>query len=147
MTVRLATLDDVPAILAMAEHFVGESDYGMAFDREQSAAYLAMLLSHPRAVVMVADDVSAGMIATVAHDWCKQPVCYVEKLFLMPAARGTGVARSLVAAAVEFGRQHGCSHVFSSATAGMGGTVERLYSNLFRKFDFVACGPILSRSL
>ncbi len=147
MTVRLATLDDVPAILAMAEHFVGESGYGMNFDGDQAAAYLSMLLAHPKAVVLVADDVSAGMIATIAHDWCKQPVCYVEKLFLMPASRGTGVARSLVAAAVEFARQHGCSHVFSSATAGMGGTVERLYSNLFRKFDFVECGPVLFRSL
>ena len=147
MSIRLATLDDVPAILAMAEHFVGESAYGMTFDREQSAAYLAMLLGHPKAVVLVSDDVSAGMVATVAHDWCKQPVCYVEKLFLMPAARGTGVARSLVAAAVEFGRQHGCSHVFSTATAGMGETVGKLYSNLFRKFDFSECGAVLFRSL
>lgn len=147
MSIRLATPDDVPAILAMAEHFVRESAYGMAFDTKQSADYLAMLLAHPKAVVLVADDVSAGMIATIAHDWCKQPVCYVEKLFLMPAARGTGIARSLVAAAVEFGRQHGCSHVFSTATAGMGDTVGKLYANLFRKFEFSECGPVLFRSL
>jgi GNAT superfamily N-acetyltransferase len=147
MTVRLATREDVPAILVMAEYFIGESSYGMAFDCEQSAHYLAMLLDHPKAVVLVSEDVSAGMIATIAHDWCKQPVCYVQKLFLMPKARGTGVARSLVAAAVEFARQHGCSHVFSSSTAGMGDIVGRLYSNLFRKFAFSECGAILVRSL
>lgn len=147
MSIRLATSDDVPAILSLAEHFVRESAYGMAFDPKQSADHLAMLLAHPQAVVLVADDVSAGMIATIAQDWCKQPVCYVEKLFLMPSVRGTEIARSLVVAAVEFGRQHGCSHIFSTATAGMGGTVEKLYTNLFRKFDFSACGPVLFRSL
>lgn len=147
MSVRLATVGDVPAILAMAEHFISESSYGMAFDREQSTTYLSMLLAHADAVVLVSDDVQAGMIATVACDWCAQPVCYIEKLFLMPGARGTGVARSLVAAAVEFGRQHGCSHVFSTATAGMGAAVEKLYSNLFSKFGFSFCGPVLVRSL
>jgi len=147
MSVRLATIDDVPAILAMAEHFVGESDYGMTFDADHATAYVRMLLDQPRAMVMIAEDGSAGVIAAISHDWCKQPVCYVQKLFLMPAARGTGIARSLVAGAVEFGRQHGCSHVFSSATAGMGETVAQLYSNLFRKFDFVECGPILQKAL
>lgn len=147
MSVRLATHSDIPAILAMAEFFVGESAYGMQFDREQAAGYLAMLLDYPRAAVLINDEATAGIIATIAHDWCKQPLCYVEKLFLMPQTRGSGVARSLVAAAVEFGRQHGCSHVFATATAGMGDGVAQLFTNLFRKFDFEQSGPVLFRSL
>jgi GNAT superfamily N-acetyltransferase len=147
MSVRLATHADIPAILVMAEAFVGESAYGMTFCRQQSAEYLAMLLDRPDVLVLIGDDVQTGVIASISNDWCAAPVCYVEKLFLMPAARGTGVARSLVAAVVEFARQHGCSHVFSTATAGMGEHVEKLFTNLFRKFDFTTCGPVLFRSL
>lgn len=146
MSVRLASLDDVPAILAMAKAFVGESAYGMEFDEQKATDYLSMLLCHPEAAAFIADDGSAGVIVTICDSWCKKPVCYVEKLFLMPAARGTGVARSLVAAAVEFARQHHCSHCFATATAGMGEVVGKLYTNLFRKFEFSDCGPVLCRS-
>lgn len=147
MSVRLATAADVPAILAMAEAFVRESDYGMEFDQERAAEYLTGLIDSPDVLIMIGDDVQSGVIAAVAYDWCEKPVCYVEKLFLMPSARGTGVARSLVFAVVEFARLHGCSHIFSTATAGMGGHVERLFTNLFRKFDFATCGSVLSRRL
>lgn len=147
MSVRLATAADVPAILAMAEAFVRESDYGMTFDSERSADYLALLLQQPDVLVLIGDDGQAGIIATVASDWCAQPVCYVEKLFLMPASRGSGIARALVAAVVEFARQHQCSHVFATATAGMGENVGRLFTNLFRKFAFDECGPVLFRKL
>lgn len=146
MSVRLATHADIDAILVMAEAFVGESSYGMTFCRKQSAEYLAMLLDRQDVLVLIGDDVQSGVIASINWDWCAAPVCYVEKLFLMPASRGTGVARSLVAAVVEFARQNGCSHIFSTATAGMGEQVEKLFTNLFRKFDFTPCGPVLFRS-
>lgn len=131
----------------MAEAFVGESAYGMAFDRQRSAEYLAMLLDQPDVLVLIGDDVQSGVIASVSHDWCAKPCCYVEKLFLMPSARGTGVARSLVSAVVEFARQHDCSHIFSTATAGLGEQVEKLFTNLFRKFGFERSGPVLFRNL
>lgn len=145
MAIRLATTADIPAILVMAEAFVRESEYGMAFDRGHAAAHLESLLAHPDVLVLIGDDVQSGVVASIALDWCAQPVCYVEKLFLMPASRGTGVARSLVAAVVEFARQHHCSHIFATATAGMGETVGKLFTNLFRKFDFDTCGPVLCR--
>lgn len=147
MTVRLATADDIPDILAMAEAFVGESDYGMTFDAMRAVDYLALLIGHPEAAVLIDTDNPAAMIVTVQHAWCVQPEAYVEKLFVMPAARGSGVARALVAAAVEFARQHHCSHIFATATAGMGDVVGQLYTNLFAKFGFHGCGPVLCRSM
>ena len=147
MSVRLATAADIPAVLAMAEAFVRESDYGMEFDQERAAAYLALLVDHPEAAIFFDDENPGAVIVTVQHAWCKRPECYVEKMFLMPAARGSGVARTLVVAAVEFARQHNCSHIFATATAGMGETVGQLYANLFRKFDFTGCGPVLVRSM
>lgn len=147
MSVRLATAADIPAVLAMAEAFVRESDYGMTFDPMRAVDYLALLIGHPEAAVFIDDEHPAAMIVTVQHAWCVQPECYVEKLFVMPAARGSGVARALVAAAVEFARQYHCSHIFATATAGMGDIVGQLYTNLFAKFGFHGCGPVLCRSM
>jgi GNAT superfamily N-acetyltransferase len=145
MSARLATADDVPTILTMAEQFVRESGYGMRFDADHATDYLLTLLAHPDALVMVAD--GGFCTACVSLDWCDAPICYVEKLYLMPSARGSGIARSFVAAVVEFARQHGCSHVFATATAGLGDQVERLFINLFKKYGFHTCGAAVCRSL
>lgn len=146
--IRQATHDDIPAIVAMARGFVTESvEYGMEFDAEASKNYLCLLLNHPdECQVFVTDDVSAVAIALIAHDWCKRPVCYVEKLFLTPSCRGTGAARELVKRVIEYAASNGCSHVFATSTAGMGHQVERMFVNLFRKFGFSECGPVLARS-
>lgn len=145
--IRVAAPADAEAILDVLQAFVAESSYGMTFDRAGAASYLGMLIEHPEVAIFINDEVTALIIVTVTKDWCVQPVCYVEKMFLHPVARGSGVARLLVAAAVEFARQHGCSHVFATATAGMGDTVSTLFANLFGKFGFKPCGPVLFRGM
>jgi hypothetical protein len=74
MSVRLATAADIPAILAMAEAFVRESDYGMEFDHERAAEYLAGLIDTPDVMVMIGDDVQSAVIAAIGYDWCTRPV-------------------------------------------------------------------------
>lgn len=144
MTVRLATRDDIEAILIMAKFFCGESDYGMEYDEQASRDYLELLFEHlDEVAIFVNDDVTAATIATISQDWCKRPVCYVEKLFLMPNARGSGIARELIEQVILFAAKHNCSHVFSTATAGMGERVERMFINLFRKYGFAGCGTTI----
>lgn len=142
-TIRVATLDDIPALLQLAQRFVSESSYGMEFDENGAREYLEMIIPHPEAALFVTDDVSAGMLVTVAKDWCVRPVLYVEKMYVSPEQRGRGLSRALVCAAVTFAKLKNCSHIFSTATAGMGERVSKLFENLFAKDGFTSCGGVL----
>jgi GNAT superfamily N-acetyltransferase len=141
--IRVATLADIPALLLLAERFVSESSYGMEFDEAGSREYLEMVLQHPDVALFVTDDVSAGMLVTVAKDWCVRPVLYVEKMYVSPQERGRGLSRALVCAAINFAKLNNCSHIFSTATAGMGERVSKLFENLFAKDGFTSCGGVL----
>ena len=46
------------------------------------------------------------------HTWSLKPVCYLEDLFVVPEARGSGAARALIEALVALGRQHGWRRVY-----------------------------------
>ena len=83
------------------------------------------------------------MIVTVQHAWCKRPECYVEKMFLMPAARIWRVATLVVAALNSPGSF--AARIFASH--GRMKQIRAAYANLFRKFDFTGCSPVLIRSL
>lgn len=141
--IRVATVADIPALLKLAEKFVSESSYGMEFDPVGAAEYLGVVLEHPDCALFVTDDVSAGMLVSVAKDWCVRPVLYVEKMYLSPEQRGRGLSRALVCAAITFANLRDCSHIFSTATAGMGERVSKLFENLFAKDGFTHCGGVL----
>jgi GNAT superfamily N-acetyltransferase len=145
--IRVATTADIPAILKAAEFFVSESSYGMEFDAQNATEYLELILNHDDAVVFISDDARAILIATIATDWCKKPVCYVEKLYISPEHRGTGVSRVLVSALLNFAKLRECSHVFCTATAGMGDRVSKLFENLFAKSGFTACGQVIVKEM
>lgn len=79
-------------------------------------AQAALLAAHPAAELLVAEDAAGAPIAfAVLFDLpelvfarhCGQ----LDDLFVAPAARGQGVARALVEAAVALGRARGWSHL------------------------------------
>ena len=45
------------------------------------------------------------------HTWSLQPVCYLEDLFVVPEARGTGAGRALIEGLTSLGKQHGWRRV------------------------------------
>lgn len=79
-------------------------------------AQAALLASHPAAEVLVAETEHGAMLGfAILFDLpeivfarrCGQ----LDDLFVLPEARGRGIARRLVAAAVELGRRRGWSHL------------------------------------
>jgi GNAT superfamily N-acetyltransferase len=46
------------------------------------------------------------------HTWSLQAVCYLEDLFVSPAARGSGAGRALIEALVALGREHDWRRVY-----------------------------------
>jgi GNAT superfamily N-acetyltransferase len=63
-------------------------------------------------------------------------VCYLQDLFTDPAARGQGVARSLIAAVTEWARARECSRVYWSTRAG-NATARRLYDQVAVNRGFI----------
>ncbi|WP_321839781.1 GNAT family N-acetyltransferase [Paraburkholderia bannensis] len=55
-----------------------------------------------------------GFALGVLHEgtWVDAPICYLEDLFVDPAARGKGMGRALIADLVALGRQRGWSRLY-----------------------------------
>jgi GNAT superfamily N-acetyltransferase len=61
-----------------------------------------------------AEDRPVGLANCVLHlnTWTKRPVCYLEDLFVAPAARRTGAGRAFIAALTEQGRREGWHRLY-----------------------------------
>jgi aminoglycoside 6'-N-acetyltransferase I len=87
------------------------------------AAFFAGTLVEPEAVLVVEN--TAGRLVAVAELSIRtdlpsrlgQRVGYVEGLYILPEARGQGIARSLLIASRDWARQQGCTG-FASDRAG-----------------------------
>ena len=98
----------------------GRQDHG-----PEIAAFFAGTLEAPEAV-LVAEN-AAGQLVGVAElsihtdlpSRVGQRVGYVEGLYVVPYARRRGVARSLLIASREWGREHGCTEIASDRAGRM----------------------------
>jgi aminoglycoside 6'-N-acetyltransferase I len=96
----------------------GRQDHG-----PEIAAFFAGTLAEPEAV-LVAETADRNLVAvaelsirTDLPSCLGQRVGYVEGLYIVPEARGHGIARSLLLASRDWARQHGCTG-FASDRAG-----------------------------
>lgn len=80
----------------------------------------------------------AGFTVSVLHpgSWTLTPVCYLEDLFVDPAARGHGLGRALIDDLVALGRDHGWSRLYWH-TRQSNETARRLYDSYAEADDFV----------
>ncbi len=77
-----------------------------------------------------------GLAHTILHPhtFPLKQVCYLEDLFVAPAARRRGIARALIAAVAEAGRLHGWQRIYW-VTETTNVTAQRLYASLARQVD------------
>jgi GNAT superfamily N-acetyltransferase len=79
-----------------------------------------------------------GMANCVVHaqTWSWQPTCYLEDLFVAPAARGGDVGRDLLVAAKEAAVAHGADRLYWH-TQQYNGRARSLYDQVGRPTSFV----------
>ena len=67
-----------------------------------------------RALLAEADGGLLGLVHFFphAHTWYEAPVCYLNDLFVLPAARGAGIGRHLIEAVAEEARHRGWAEVY-----------------------------------
>ena len=79
-----------------------------------------------------------GLLHAVIHanTWAAAPVCYLEDLFVDPAARRSGVGRALIEALAADGRQAGWRRIYWR-TGADNATAQSLYDRLARRSRWV----------
>jgi GNAT superfamily N-acetyltransferase len=79
----------------------------------------------------------AGFSLCVLHEgtWVDAPICYLEDLFVDPAARGQGLGRRLIEDLVALARTHGWSRLYWHTRAD--NPARKLYDEFTAADDFV----------
>ena len=133
MTLRAATVDDVPQILAFIR---GLADYERLLHEvvaTEEGLRNALFGPRPYAEVVLAEDAGAPVgFALFFHTFSTflgQPGIYLEDLFVLPEARGRGVGRALLAHLARLAQERGCGRV-EWAVLGWNAPAIRFYDSL-----------------
>ncbi len=115
-TIRLAQPDDEPAVLALIDElFAAPSRRPADYTRARGVAGFQHAVHAPAADVLLAvDDGTIVGLASVYVDLLSIRFgarCWLEDLVVTAHRRSTGVGRALLAAAVDWGRRQGCTHL------------------------------------
>ncbi|WP_075182794.1 GNAT family N-acetyltransferase [Pantoea sp. 1.19] len=131
---RLLQPDDNAAVAAIIRTVSAEfgltADKGFAVaDPQLDDLYEAYATADSAYWVVVQHDkvVGGGGIAPLAGG--EADICELQKMYLLPAARGQGAARELVRRALDFARQRGFKRCYLETTAALSQAVA-LYEQL-----------------
>lgn len=129
MTIREATEDDVPTLVAMAERFIRSSAYRDRLeDMEHFPTLVEMIRTEGRIFVAATpDDVVVGMVAGLLFD---HPFLHVSMggnvlWWVEPDYRHSGTGAALFAATEDWARASGAEKMQFSSLRDRG--IERLY--------------------
>jgi putative acetyltransferase len=126
MHMDVSETDEVRALLrAYAESLPFELDF-QGFQRE--LAELPGAYAPPRGALLVAHG-AGGVTGCVALRPLADDVCEMKRLFVLPAARGTGLGRRLATAVVDEARRLGYGRMRLDTTPGMA-VAQALYDEL-----------------
>ena len=115
--------------------------YGASLDERVTAETWRRILDPASPLIgRVASRAGAveGFTVSVIHagTWTSAPVCYLEDLFVDPAARGYGVGQALIQDLVDLGRSRGWSRLYWHTQAGKA-SARRLDDRFARADDCV----------
>ena len=101
-----------PAAFELLRRFFIEAGFATSLDQVNDS--LDVMIGHPSTAVFLAWQTGAPVaVATVSYTPSLEHGLYaeIEDLYVLPEARGRGVARSLVEACCQWCRAQGCSSV------------------------------------
>lgn len=150
VNIRKAVAEDLNELLYFADRSNDESSYKVKFCAKASRAFFKTHLDHPVADIYVAEyegSIVGGVMMAYSLEFHEQPFCYVNKFWVSPMARGSDAGRQLLQAVLTWAKHYNCSHVFTTATAGLDEKNQQLFINLMKKGGMKEDGPVLFVSI
>lgn len=140
MKLRLATVDDLPAIVVMGRILHQESTFAtMDYDIDVVKETIGSLIDKKQFVVVAEDtngEVIGGMAGSVTQSWFgKDAVANDLSLFVHPDRRGGLVAYRLVEAFVQWARMAGAKQIRPGVITG-----NRSAESMYERLGFKRCG-------
>ena len=122
--VRLATPDDAEEVARLLIAFRDHLGRDEPSD-ERFHANSRLLIADPHTEFLLAGEPAAGVCQLRYRPcvWLDADDCTLEDLYVAEQARGSGLGRALVAAAIERARERGCARVVLDANEANGAAI------------------------
>jgi ribosomal protein S18 acetylase RimI-like enzyme len=127
-SVRLATSADVPLLVRLMAEFRDWWGYDGPSD-ESLARSMPLLLADADTDFLLAHKDGVCQLRYRYGLWLESEDCELEDLYVREKARGTGLGRALVEAAVERARRRGCGRIQLDTNEG-NAAARALYESL-----------------
>ena len=126
VTIRPARPTDIPDVRQMLEEYVRWIGLDLAFQEiEEELAGLPGEYAPPRGTLFVAED-NGRLIGMIGVRSFEGAICEMKRLYVRPEARGRGLAKQLIAAALDEARRLRYSEIRLD-TLPMMGDAQSLY--------------------
>lgn len=144
--IRPAVPKDLDPLCDMATRFMGETHLPLTLDEEKTRQIFWDGINNDENILLIneIDGVIAGAIFGYMHsDWCVEKEAYITKMFVEKEFRGLEVSMDLIKGFEEQTKE--AVITYTSATAGMGETIEKLYVRLYQRAGYNILGRVLMK--
>tara|TARA_R100001082_G_C4366184_1_gene162085 strand:+ start:4726 stop:5196 length:471 start_codon:yes stop_codon:yes gene_type:complete len=144
--VRLATVADVPAVVAIAREGINESGIPSRFDQKHATAFFKAYVKHKDFDLLVSvngnEDVGGFAQVSQSTTMFAQPLCYLAEFWIRKADRRTWAARDLIEAVEQWAADRGCTAIYSTATSELSHKEQKLFENLLMNYGYRQLGTV-----
>lgn len=148
---RLATVEDVPALVELGREQFETSNYasiGIEYSETVTERYLTNILEHmlsPHILATVAGEVVGGVNFYYDFAFSKKPIAVMNNFFVTKKYRRTGIGRLLILMAEDIAKDDQACAFFAPVNNG-GAHIQSL-GNLLAKTGFRMSGYIMTKGL
>lgn len=149
--IRRATLADLNQIIEMTTpyHYEAGVNAGRELSRDRILQTFYGAIMNDNWITLVDDDLTSILIACENYSFYDTPEMDIDFFYVSPESRSTGISRKLVEEIIKIARERRVAVLYCGCHSYMadGGTNDKLFSNLFKKYGFKETGTNLHLGL